>query len=225
MPVAPRNLWGIDIPSDSPEFLTVLGFHVLAALVAVATGIVDGMRFQRRQLLRILSFAFGSNFILSRNQLGIAAQTTIQPMISPPPTGAAVRYGFARGTEMEKVTGIGGLFFRAHDPTALGRWYQQHLGISLTPSSYEESVWQQEAGPTVFTPFAETSKYFGDAHKVWMVNFRVRDLDRMAAQLRAAGIAVEIDPKSYPNGRFARLHDPEGNPIELWQPTGRAAPR
>ncbi len=183
------------------------------------------MRFQRRQLLRILSFAFGSNFILSRNQLGIAAQTTIQPMISPPPTGAAVRYGFARGTEMEKVTGIGGLFFRAHDPTALGRWYQQHLGISLTPSSYEESVWQQEAGPTVFTPFAETSKYFGDAHKVWMVNFRVRDLDRMAAQLRAAGIAVEIDPKSYPNGRFARLHDPEGNPIELWQPTGRAAPR
>ena len=183
------------------------------------------MRFQRRQLLRILSFAFGSNFILSRNQLGIAAQTTIQPMISPPPTGAAVRYGFARGTEMEKVTGIGGLFFRAHDPTALGRWYQQHLGISLTPSSYEESVWQQEAGPTVFTPFAETSNYFGDAHKVWMVNFRVRDLDRMAAQLRAAGIAVEIDPKSYPNGRFARLHDPEGNPIELWQPTGRAAPR
>ncbi len=183
------------------------------------------MRFQRRQLLRILSFAFGSNFILSRNQLGIAAQTTIQPMISPPPTGAAVRYGFARATEMEKVTGIGGLFFRAHDPTALGRWYQQHLGISLTPSSYEESVWQQEAGPTVFTPFAETSKYFGDAHKVWMVNFRVRDLDRMAAQLRAAGIAVEIDPKSYPNGRFARLHDPEGNPIELWQPTGRAAAR
>ncbi len=183
------------------------------------------MRFQRRQLLRILSFACGSNFILSRNQLGIAAQTTIQPMISPPPTGAAVRYGFARGTEMEKVTGIGGLFFRAHDPTALGRWYQQHLGISLTPSSYEESVWQQEAGPTVFTPFAETSNYFGDAHKVWMVNFRVRDLDRMAAQLRAAGIAVEIDPKSYPNGRFARLHDPEGNPIELWQPTGRAAAR
>ena len=183
------------------------------------------MRFQRRQLLRILSFAFGSNFILSRNQLGIAAQTTIQPMISPPPTGAAVRYGFARATEMEKVTGIGGLFFRAHDPTALGRWYQQHLGISLTPSSYEESVWQQEAGPTVFTPFAETSNYFGDAHKVWMVNFRVRDLDRMAAQLRAAGITVKIDPQSYPNGGFARLLDPEGNPIELWQPAGRDAAR
>ena len=58
---------------------------------------------------------------------------------------------------MEKVTGIGGLFFRAHDPTALARWYQQHLGISLTPSSYEDSVWQQEAGPTVCAPFEETS--------------------------------------------------------------------
>ena len=119
---------------------------------------------------------------------------------------------------MEKVTGIGGLFFRAHDPTALGRWYQQHLGISPVPTSYEGSVWKQEAGPTVFAPFAETSDYFGDVHKVWMVNFRVRDLDKMAAQLRAAGVEVKIDPQSYPNGRFARLHDPEGNPIELWQP-------
>ena len=124
---------------------------------------------------------------------------------------------------MEKVTGIGGLFFRAHDPKALGQWYKQHLGVSLAPSSYEESVWEQEAGPTVFTPFAETSDYFGAAHKVWMVNFRVRDLDKMAAQLRAAGIEVKIDPQSYPIGRFARLQDPEGNPIELWQPEGRDA--
>ncbi len=122
---------------------------------------------------------------------------------------------------MEKVTGIGGLFFRAHDPKAMGQWYQQHLGVSLALPSYEESVWEQEAGPTVFSPFPETSDYFGDAHKVWMVNFRVWDLDGMAAQLRAAGIAVKIDPQSYPNGRFARLQDPEGNPIELWQPKER----
>ena len=119
---------------------------------------------------------------------------------------------------MEKVTGIGGLFFRAHDPAGLGHWYQQHLGISLTPTSFDDLVWQQEAGPTVFSPFPQTSNYFGDAQKVWMVNFRVRNLDKMAAQLEAAGIAVKIDSQSYPNGRFARLHDPEGNPIELWQP-------
>jgi predicted enzyme related to lactoylglutathione lyase len=180
------------------------------------------MLFLRRRLLGTLSFVFGSSFILGQNQLGLVAQTAAQtatpPKVSPPPAGAAVREGIAGGTEMEKVTGIGGLFFRAHDPKALGRWYLQHLGISLTPSSPGDSVWQQEAGPTSFTPFKETSDYFGDANKSWMVNFRVRDLDKMAAQLQAAGIAVQMDPQSYPIGRFARLHDPEGNPIELWQP-------
>ena len=113
-----------------------------------------------------LSFAFGSSFILERNQLGIAAQTALQPKLSLLPVGAAVRDGTAVGAEMEKVAGIGGLFFRAHDPKALAGWYQQHLGISLTPSSYEDSVWQQEAGSTLFAPFEETSDYFGDAHKL-----------------------------------------------------------
>ena len=124
------------------------------------------MGFHRRQLLRILSFTFGSSFILGRNQLGMAAQTAAEPKVFPSPAGAV-----ATAAEMEKVTGIGGLFFRAHDAKALKSWYQQHLGISLTPSSYGGSVWEQEAGPTVFAPFPETSGYFGDAHKVWMVNF------------------------------------------------------
>lgn len=176
------------------------------------------MGFQRRHLLRILSFAFGSSFILSRSELGMAAQTATPPTTSPAPARAEEKQRSPGETEREKVTGIGGLFFRAHDPKALGHWYQQHLGVSLTPSSYDDQVWQQEAGPTVFSPFPQTSDYFGDALKVWMVNFRVRDLDKMAAQLQTAGIAVKIDPQTYPNGRFARLHDPEGNPIELWQP-------
>jgi len=119
---------------------------------------------------------------------------------------------------MEKVTGIGGLFFRARDPAALGKWYLQHLGITLTPSSYDELPWQQEAGPTAFAPFPEAADYFGDPKRVWMVNFRVRNLDAMAAQLRGAGIEVQMDEQQYPNGRFARLHDPEGNAIELWEP-------
>ena len=175
------------------------------------------MLFHRRQLLRTLSFAFGSSFILGRNQLGMVAQTATPPKVSPSPAGAA--------REMEKVMGIGGLFFRAHDPKALGRWYEEHLGIAITPTSEGAAVWQQEAGPTVFTPFPETSKYFGDPSKVWMVNFRVRDLDKMVAQLRTAGIEVN-DPQSFPGiGRFARLHDLEGNPIELWQPAGPNAPR
>jgi predicted enzyme related to lactoylglutathione lyase len=119
---------------------------------------------------------------------------------------------------MEKVEGIGGLFFRARDPAALGRWYEQHLGVKLTPTSYGEAPWRQEAGPTVFAPFPAETKYFGGAEQMWMVNFRVGDLDAIVAQLRASGIDVEVDPERYPNGRFARLSDPEGNPIELWQP-------
>jgi glyoxylase I family protein len=182
------------------------------------------MLFLRRQLLQTLSFACGSGLLWSRNQLGIAAQAATQPKVSPPPAGAAVRDGIAAGTEMEEVTGIGGFFFRAKDPKTLRLWYQQHLGILTIPTSGGETGWQQEAGSTAFAPFPETSNYFGDPQKVWMLNFRVRDLDKMAAQLQAAGIAVKIDPQSYPYGRFARLHDPEGNPIELWQPAKPDAP-
>jgi glyoxylase I family protein len=176
------------------------------------------MLFLRRQLLRTLSFAFGSSFISGWDQPGVVARTATQAKISSPAAGAAVHDAIAGGAEMEKVTGIGGFFFRAKDPKALALWYQQHLGILTIPTGDGETAWQQEAGSTAFTAFPETSKYFGDPQKVWMLNFRVRDLDKMAAQLQAAGIEVKIDPQSYPYGRFARLHDPEGNPIELWQP-------
>jgi predicted enzyme related to lactoylglutathione lyase len=119
---------------------------------------------------------------------------------------------------VETVTGIGGLFFRARDPAALSLWYQEHLGVAPTPTDYGQQPWQQEAGPTAFAPFPESTTYFGNAEQVWMINFRVKDLDRMVAQLQAADISVKVDPERYPNGRFARLHDPEGNPIELWEP-------
>jgi glyoxylase I family protein len=176
------------------------------------------MHSQRRNLLRTLTFAFGSSFIGSRNQLSIAQQAVPQPKVSATPAGTAVPGRDAGGAAMEKVTGIGGFFFRAKDPKALGLWYEQHLGVSRIPMSYGDHAWQQEAGSTAFAPFPETSKYFGDPQKDWMLNFRVRDLDKMVAQLEAAGTAVKIDPQAYPNGRFAHLHDPEGNPLELWEP-------
>jgi predicted enzyme related to lactoylglutathione lyase len=125
---------------------------------------------------------------------------------------------------MEKVTGIGGLFFRSRDPAALARWYEVHLGVTMTPANYDTEPWRQESGPTVFQPFPEQTEYFGDAARAWMVNFRVRNLDAMIAQLRAAGVMVTPDPERYPNGRFARLYDPEVNPIELWEPSGRDEP-
>jgi len=119
---------------------------------------------------------------------------------------------------MEKVTGIGGFFFRSRDPKSLSEWYRDHLGVLLVPASYSQESWRQDAGPTAFSPFPESSKYFGNPAKVWMLNFRVHDLDAMVSQLRAAGVQVEVDDHTYPNGRFARLHDPEDNPLELWQP-------
>ena len=175
------------------------------------------MGLQRRQFLQVFSCAFGAGFSLPRNAFALGAQNTAQTAspAPPPKTDAKERLG---GTKMEKVAGIGGFFFRAHDPKALGKWYQQYLGVALTPTGEGETVWQQEAGPTSFSPFPETTKYFGDPNKFWMINFRVHDIDKMVAQLRSAGIEVK-DPEAFGDiGRFTRLHDPEGNPIELWQP-------
>ena len=113
------------------------------------------------------------------------------------------------------VTGIGGVFFRARDPDLLLKWYRAHLGVTM--EGYEP--WRQAAGPTVFMPFAAGTDHWPDS-KQWMMNFRVEDLDRFLSQLRAADIEVTTDPAwdTPETGRFARIHDPEGNPIELWEP-------
>jgi glyoxylase I family protein len=118
---------------------------------------------------------------------------------------------------MEKVTGIGGFFFRAKDPKALAVWYERNLGVTQTPTSYSQEPWRTEAGVTVFGAFKQDTKYFGRDTQQWMLNFRVRDLAAMVAQLKRAGIEVQVDPTEYPNGKFALLHDPEGNPIQLWE--------
>lgn len=116
---------------------------------------------------------------------------------------------------MEKVTGIGGVFFRARDPKALKAWYAEHLGVEGEP------IWKQSEGYTEFAPFAADTDYFA-ADRQWMINFRVANMDAMRQQLEAAGIAVETNAEwDAPEvGRFARIHDPEGNAIELWEPAG-----
>ena len=118
----------------------------------------------------------------------------------------------------QRVTGIGGFFFRSNDPVALAKWYLDKLGIDPVPSDYGQKPWTQEAGTTAFAPFPRDTVFAKDKDQSWMIDFRVNDLDAMVAQLRASGIHVKIDPTVYPNGRFARLRDPEGNPIELWEP-------
>lgn len=125
---------------------------------------------------------------------------------------------------MGHVKGIGGLFFRARDPEALSAWYRERLGVgggcsadeSVPPNQW---VWNVTAGPLVFAPFKADTDYF-PADRQHMLNLRVDDLDAVLAPFREAG--DEVITKDEWNdpavGRFARVHDPEGNPIELWEP-------
>lgn len=132
--------------------------------------------------------------------------------------GGETALALAKETEMEKVLGIGGFFFRAKDPPTLAKWYSDNLGINLAPQSYDAEPWRTEAGVTIFSPFETGTDYFGDWRVQWMINFRVRSLDAMVEQLRRNGIQVDVDSEAYPNGRFAKLNDPDGNAIQLWQP-------
>ena len=123
-------------------------------------------------------------------------------------------------SEKQRITGFGGFFFRSKDPAALAVWYDENFGIDPVPSDYETQPWHQDEGPTVFAPFAHDTTYFGDdTSKTFMMNFRVDDLEKMVAQLRANGNDVTMDEGNpYPNGLFANVVDPEGNPIQLWEP-------
>lgn len=121
--------------------------------------------------------------------------------------------------------GLGGLFFRAKDPIGLARWYREALGID-TYSEEQGDVWWPEAGPTVVSPFAADTDYFGRADQGWMVNLRVRDLDAMRDQLRAMGATVLDETQVMEGiGRFGWAVDPEGNRFELWQPAPEATRR
>lgn len=116
---------------------------------------------------------------------------------------------------MERVLGIGGYFLRATDPVALGAWYREALGMDAG----EQGLWQQETGPTVFATFESDTDYLGSRDQRTMLNFRVRDLDAMLAQLRDRGTDVVGDVQDMEGvGRFGWVTDPEGNRIELWQP-------
>ena len=120
------------------------------------------------------------------------------------------------------VIGMGGYFFRAQDPLALKAWYREHLGVGggcgADPQGQSnEWVWFHQGGPMVFEPFKADTDYF-PADRSAMVNLRVSDLDGLLAGLRAAGIEVSQEQAMDGVGRFARIHDPEGNPIELWEP-------
>jgi predicted enzyme related to lactoylglutathione lyase len=115
----------------------------------------------------------------------------------------------------EAVEGVGGVFFRAHDPDALRAWYAQHLGIDM--EEYGTTFTSKDGDQTVWAPFPAETGYFGPTGQQLMVNFRVRDLDAMLAQLRAAGVDDRVEEMEY--GRFTWASDLEGNRFELWEPS------
>ncbi|GAB1597077.1 VOC family protein [Lysobacter claricitrinus] len=122
---------------------------------------------------------------------------------------------------MERVTGIGGIFFKAKDPAALAAWYREHLGLDVQDWGGAQLAWGTPANPTgstLWTPFAADTRHFEPSTAAFMVNFRVRDLVALLAALRAEGCNVmdKMDDSEY--GKFGWVIDPEGNKVELWEP-------
>lgn len=124
---------------------------------------------------------------------------------------------------MRRVTGIGGIFFKARDPVALRAWYKAHLGIDVQEWGGTAFPWADEAGnavkgTTVWSIGAADGDYFAPSTAPFMVNYRVEDLEALLAALRAEGCNVleKTDDSEY--GKFGWVIDPEGNKVELWQP-------
>jgi len=122
---------------------------------------------------------------------------------------------------MEQVLGIGGVFFKAENPEALAQWYATHLGVPVQSWGGAQFRAAEADGArdayVVWTPFKNDTEYFAPSTKPYMINFRVRNLDAMLAQLRAAGANVEAKTETSEYGRFGWVVDPEGNKVELWE--------
>ena len=124
---------------------------------------------------------------------------------------------------MKKVTGIGGVFFKCKDPNAMNTWYNTHLGMDA--GQYGASfAWREETDPTKkgvtqWSTFAETTKYFEPSTKDFMINYRVEDLEGLVEQLKKEGVTIVDAIEASDYGKFVHIIDPEGNKVELWEPS------
>jgi predicted enzyme related to lactoylglutathione lyase len=119
---------------------------------------------------------------------------------------------------MERVLGVGGVFFKARDPKALAEWYATHLGVPFDAGQTYGTFTAAAGDQTVWSMFPEDTKYFAPSEASYMFNFRVRNLAAMLRQLRAAGVPVDGKVEEFDYGNFGWVMDPEGNRIELWEP-------
>jgi predicted enzyme related to lactoylglutathione lyase len=123
---------------------------------------------------------------------------------------------------MQKITGVGGVFFKARDAKSLMEWYEQHLGLQFQ-HGFIQFNWADEPdhmppGITTFSIFKEDSKHFSPSEKPYMINFRVSDLQALLTELKEKGVTIIGEMQEYDYGKFGSIVDPEGNKIELWQP-------
>lgn len=123
---------------------------------------------------------------------------------------------------MRRVTGIGGIFFKAENPEQLYLWYEKHLGIKREPHGQGASFrWRDDSDAEALTAwaiFAKDTQYFSPSRQPFMLNYRVDNLDALLEALRAEGVWIDPKREDYDYGRFAWIMDPEGNRIELWEP-------
>ena len=124
---------------------------------------------------------------------------------------------------MQRVTGIGGIFFKSPDPEALGAWYREHLGIGVEPWGGAAFRWATPDNPsgtgtTIWSPFKADTTYFAPSTASFMINYRVADLHALLALLRSEGCTVDDKVEESEHGKFGWMVDPEGNKLELWQP-------
>jgi predicted enzyme related to lactoylglutathione lyase len=124
-----------------------------------------------------------------------------------------------------RVTGIGGVFFKARDPLKLADWYRKHLGISFEGEgpAFHSFEWTEKENPsktgaTAWAIFPETTKYLGQEKSQFMINYRVANLERLLTELKKEGVEVDKKIQDEANGRFSWVTDPEGNRVELWEP-------
>jgi predicted enzyme related to lactoylglutathione lyase len=125
-------------------------------------------------------------------------------------------------TNNPRVTGIGGVFFKARDQAQLGEWYRRHLGIDVQEGGWAVFRWRDHEDPTrpgstVWSVFPEDTEYFGKTGQRAMINYRVADLDAVLAALKREGVPVDQRVEETAEGRFGWITDPDGNRIELWQ--------
>ncbi len=116
----------------------------------------------------------------------------------------------------DRITGIGGISFKARDKARLLAWYRDHLGLDV--QDWGGATFEWGKGHTVWSIFKEDSDYFGPGLQPYMINYRVPNLARMLARLRAEGVAVDDRTEESEFGKFGWIVDPEGNRIELWEP-------